>query len=386
MSEPEAPEQLDASEHSGQVRDGSTSTAAKILAEYGPSAGLAGAIEPFAGGDRERSLAERLAAHPLIMAPMASVTDASYRIMTRAGGADLAYSEMISCAGLHYGSARTQSLVEPDPDEPDVAVQLFGSKPELFREATESVVERLGERLVLIDINMACPVPKVIRRGEGAALMDTPELAEDIVRACIDGASGVPVTCKIRRGWYDGKETAPEFATRLEAAGACAVAVHGRYAPQYYHGEADWGCISRVVEAVSIPVIGSGDVMAAHDVVRMRAETGVTAVMVARGTYGNPWIFDDARRVMAGEEPRAHTTLERVRAFALHVRLLEAVGTSLKRARMLAGWYFKGMYDASSWRAAAMECSTVQEFLDLTAALEEELVRAGAAGEAGNGC
>ena len=331
-------------------------TPAEVLAAFAPSAGLAPALAPFAAGEKNRPLAERLAAHPLLMAPMAGVSDAAYRMMARAGGADLAYSEMVSCAGLHYGE-KSWELADPAEGEPDLAVQLFGSKPELFRESAERVAARLGERLALIDINMACPVPKVTRKGEGSALLEDPALAADIVRACRAGAPGVDVTVKIRRGRYAGQEVAPEFARAMEDAGAAAVAVHGRFATQMYHGEADWGVIDRVAGAVGIPVIASGDVLAHDAALRALSETGATAVMVARGTYGNPWVF-------SGHEP---TPAERIAAFACHVRLLEATGAHLKRARSLAGWYFKGMPDASRWRNAAMSCTTAPEFLSLAA-------------------
>ena len=202
---------------------------ADVLAALGPGVGLCGELAPFAGGSAGLPLAQRLAEHPLLMAPMAGVTDSAYRMMARAGGADLAYSEMVSCAGLHYGGEKTWELVDVAPGEPDLAVQLFGTKPELFAEAAAGVAERLGERLVLIDINMACPVPKVTKKGEGAALMETPELAASLVAACA-GTVDVPVTVKIRRGRRDGAEVAPEFARRMADAGAQAVAVHGRYA------------------------------------------------------------------------------------------------------------------------------------------------------------
>ena len=272
------------------------------------------------------------------MAPMAGVTDSAYRMMARAGGADLAYSEMVSCAGLHYGGEKTWELVDVAPGEPDLAVQLFGTKPELFAEAAAGVAERLGERLVLIDINMACPVPKVTKKGEGAALMETPELAASLVAACA-GTVDVPVTVKIRRGRRDGAEVAPEFARRMADAGAQAVAVHGRYATQFYHGEADWDVVRRVVEAVDVPVIGSGDVRDAREAARMLAETGATAVMFARGSYGNPWIFSQAsepgearRRLRVPHAPpRRHGSPPQARAQPCHL-----VPAGHARGRLLA--------------------------------------------------
>ena len=353
-------------------------TPADVLAAFGPGVGLLPRIEPFAGGDRRAPLAERLAAHPFLMAPMAGVTDSAYRLMARAGGADLAYSEMVSCAGLHFGGNGSWELAEPDDAEPDLAVQLFGSKPELFREAAAGVAGRLGAKLALIDINMACPVPKVAKKGEGAALMDEPELAEGIVRACVEALEpyGVPTTVKIRRGRRDGAEVAPEFARRMAAAGAQAVAVHGRFATQFYHGESDRSVVSRVAEAVDVPVIGSGDVRCAEDAAAMLRETGAAAVMVARGSYGNPWVFSDAARILAGNAPEAPSSIRRVEAFECHMRLLAATGAHLKRGRSLATWYLRGMPEAAYWRGRANDCSTLDEFLAVSAELKEAMGKA----------
>ena len=345
-------------------------TPASILRECAPDTGLAPAVRPF---PREGTLAERLAQNPFLMAPMAGVSDAAYRMMARAGGAALAYSEMVSVAGLHYGGAKTWELVVPHDLEPDIAVQLFGSQPEQFREAVALVGERLGERLALIDINMACPVPKVTRKGEGSALLDDPDRAAAIVRACLDEA-GVLVTVKIRSARRTGEpEVAPEFARAMEQAGASAVAVHGRTASQMYRGEADWGVVSRVADAVKIPVIGSGDVRSADDAARKLRSTGATAVMVARGTYGNPWIFDGARRIMAGGSAPTIPIEERLSAFVCHVRLLKATGAHMARARSLAGWYLRGVPNAAQWRERAMHCNGVEEYCALTDALRADM-------------
>lgn len=349
-------------------------TPAQVLAEWGPRAGLLGKPTPLPAKIDRIDLKSRFKVNPFLMAPMAGVSDAAYRTMARAGGAGLAYSEMVSCAGLHYGGEKTWELVEPAENEPDIAVQLFGSKPELFREAAASVSERLGERLALIDINMACPVPKVTKKGEGSALLDSPKLAAGLVRACIDGVgSHVPVTVKVRRGRRMGEEVAPEFARVMEDAGASAIAVHGRFANQLYHGEADWGCVSRVEQAVSVPVIGSGDVSSSQAAARMLSETGAAAVMVARGSYGNPWVFRDAAAILAGTSPSPRTPREKIAAFRCHVRLLDATGANLKRARSLAGWYLRGMPEAARLRGMVVTCQTLDDYLAVADAAERAL-------------
>lgn len=333
------------------------SSVSGILARCAEGAGLSAELRPF---PLEGSVRARLAGNPLIMAPMAGVSDAAYRIIARSGGAALAYSEMVSVAGLHYGSDKTWELVVPHAVEPDIAVQLFGSVPQQFEEAASAIAQRLGDRLVLIDVNMACPVPKVTKGGAGSALLDDVQRSADIVRACRAGLdlvhSSALVTVKIRRGRRMDEEVAPKFAMAMEAAGAAAVAVHGRFANQMYRGEADWGCVGRVVRAVKIPVVGSGDVYTYDDAQRMRVVTGCAAVMIARGTYGNPWVFSG----------RIPTSTERIEAFATHVRLLDATGAHMARARSLASWYFKGMPGAAMWRRRAMECDTAEDFLRLS--------------------
>ena len=355
------------------MTDGPGARPSQILAAYAESCGLASTARPFAPA---ASLRERLAANPFLMAPMAGVSDGAYRLMARAGGAALGYSEMVSVAGLHYGGAKTWELVLPQEGEPDIAVQLFGSRPEQFEEAAALVSERLGDALVLIDINMACPVPKVTRKGEGSALLEDPDRAAAIVRGCVANTA-VPVTVKIRSARRTGDaEVAPEFAQRMEDAGAAAVAVHGRTASQMYRGEADWGVVERVVRAVSIPVIGSGDVRSADAAARMLRETGATAVMIARGTYGNPWVFGNAARLVAGEESLEATADQRLSALACHVRLLKATGAHLARARSLAGWYLRGIPHAAMWRERAMHCASVDDYLALIETLRP-LVAAG---------
>ena len=345
-------------------------TAGELLAAYGPEAGLAPVVAPFA---RTGSLAERLAVCPFLMAPMAGVTDGAYRLMARAGGAALAVSEMVSVAGLHYANEKTWQLVDPLPEEPDIVVQLFGSEPAQFVEAASAVVERVGDKLVAIDVNMACPVPKVTRKGEGSALLDAPRRAAAIIEACRRGCGErVPVSAKIRIGRRPGEVVGPAFAQALEEAGAAAVAVHGRYASQFYRGESDVAAVADVVRAVSVPVIASGDALDAARAAQLKEATGAAAVYCARGTYGDPWIFADAARMLAGEAVGEHGTDERLAAFALHVRLLEATGAHLARARSLAGWYLKGMPEAAAWRERAMHCDTVGDYLALIDAVRAQ--------------
>ena len=205
---------------------------AELLATHAAEAGLASALDP---APRTHDLTALLGSNPFLMAPMAGVSDAAYRVMARAGGAGFAYTEMVSVAGIHFSGEKTWELVIPDECEPDIAVQLFGSDPSQFAEAATAVQERLGNKLLLIDVNMACPVPKVTRKGEGSALMGDPDRAAEIVRA-VAGSCEVPTTLKIRAGRTADAMVAPEFARRMVDAGAAAVAVHGRFASQFYRG------------------------------------------------------------------------------------------------------------------------------------------------------
>ena len=254
-----------------------------------------------------------LAANPVVLAPMAGVTDKAFRTLCIEHGAQITCSEMISAKGLEYANERTHHLIEPAPAEEHFAVQLFGHEPDVMAAQAVAVAEELGERLAFIDVNMGCPVPKVHKKGEGSGLMRTPDLAAEIVAAMVKacGPLGVEITAKIRSGWDDASVNAVEVARCLEQAGAAAIGVHGRTAKQLYRGKADWGVIADVARAVSVPVIGSGDVMSAADAKRMLQETGAAAAFVARGAMGNPWIFN-------GHEP---TSAERIQAARRHLQL-----------------------------------------------------------------
>ena len=318
-------------------------------------------------------LRARYAEQPFLMAPMAGVTDAAYRLMCRRRGAETCTTEMVSVAGLAYDSAKTWVLVEPDPREPQLCVQLFGSKPEQFARAAEAVGERLGARLTSIDINMACPARKVATKGEGAALMDRPEAARAIVRACVAHAE-VPVTVKLRAGFAAGERTAPELAAALEQEGAAAVAVHGRTANMLYTGTADWSIIDEVAARVAVPVVGSGDVFSAADAVRMLETTAAEAVFIARGTYGNPWIFGDALALLrAGAAPPERGSAERLAALREHLALLHETQPFMARARTFAGWYLKGLPHAAFWRGKLVHCTAYEEYAALVDEIEADV-------------
>ncbi len=231
-------------------------------------------------------------ANPFLLAPLAGVTDAPFRRICGEMGAGLVYSEMVSAKGLWYKDKNTDRLLEILDGEAPVAYQIFGHEPEIMAEAVHMLNER---NHVLLDINMGCPVPKIVRNGEGSALMRDPDLAQRVVEAAVS-ASTKPVTVKIRAGWNDAEKNAVEVARAIEAGGASAVAVHGRTREQFYSGNADWNIIAAVKDAVRIPVIGNGDVSDVTAAYRMMQETDCDFVMIGRGALGNPWIFESLAR------------------------------------------------------------------------------------------
>ena len=339
----------------------------------------------MAPADGPDQLRRRYAAQPFLMAPMAGVTDAAYRIMARRRGATTCSTEMVSAVAITYGNEKTWRLVDPEPEEPQIVVQLFGSKPELFARAAAAVEERVGERLTAIDINMGCPARKVASKGEGAALLEEPELAEAIVRATVE-AVDVPVMVKMRSGLHAGESPAPELAARFEQAGACAVAVHGRTADEQYMGHADWGVIDEVAARVRIPVIGSGDVFCAADAVRMLTTTAAEAVYIARGTYGDPWVFGDALALLRdGAEPPERSSAERLDALREHLTLLHETQPYMARARTFGPLYLKGMPHASYWRHRIMDCRVYEEYLALVDDIEADVAACERFEEAGIG-
>lgn len=297
------------------------------------------------------------------MAPMAGVTDVAFRTLCLEQGADLAFTEMVSAKGLSYANEKTRHLLALAPGERQVAVQLFGHEPAVMASQAAWIEQEMGEALAYLDINMGCPARKIVTKGDGSALMKDPALAADIVKA-VAKAVEHPVTAKFRRGWAEGDETAPEFARRMEQAGAAAVAVHGRFAEQLYRESADWGSIARVKEAVRIPVVGNGDVRSGADAVRMRNETGCDAIMIARGAEGNPWVFAQVQAALAGNsEPVSPTLEQRIAMARRHARLLaEREGRNVVRMRKHAAWYVHGLPGAAAARGRINACSTPEDF------------------------
>jgi nifR3 family TIM-barrel protein len=290
----------------------------------------------------------------VVLGPMAGVTEAPFRGICKRMGAALTYTEMISAKGLHYNpDARvSRELLTFDPAEVPCAVQLFGSDPALMADRAAWVVAEYGPDVACIDVNMGCPVTKVVGNGEGSALMRTPDLAAAIVRVMAE-AVPVPVTVKFRAGWDESSVNAVEFACAMEAAGASALCVHGRTRQQFYRGTADWDVIAAVKAVVSVPVIGSGDVFSATDAKAMLDRTGCDAVMVARGAQGNPWIFREARALIDRDEVLAPpSALERVAMAREHARALVAFGGehAVTRMRKHVGWYITGIPGASRVR------------------------------------
>ncbi len=290
----------------------------------------------------------------IYLAPMAGVTDAAMRGLCAAQGAQITFTEMVSAKGLSYQNQRTASLLRLSPEEKQVGVQLFGREPELLARITAGLCEDLGSRLAVVDINMGCPAPKVVRNGEGCALMNEPELAGKIISA-VKKASAVPVSVKFRKGMDDAHLCAVDFAKMAEDAGADMVTVHGRTRAQYYSGQADWEMIAAVKQAVTVKVVGNGDIFTAQDAARMLAQTGCDGVMVARGAQGNPFLFAQiAELLFEGKVTTFPTKEERIETCLRHAQIsMEQKGEriAIREMRTHAPHYLKGMPGAAKIRA-----------------------------------
>ena len=299
----------------------------------------------------------------VILAPMAGVTDLPFRVLCKEQGAGLLCMEMVSAKAIYYGSKNTEELMKISPAEMPVSLQLFGSDADIMADRAKKIEEK---PFAVLDINMGCPVPKVVNNGEGSALMKNPKLAEEIITKMVKAVKK-PVTVKIRKGFDEAHLNAVEMAKIAEASGAAAVAVHGRTREQYYAGKADWDCIRAVKEAVKIPVIGNGNVTDALSAERLLKETGCDGVMVGRAAQGNPFIFREITEYLeTGVIPPKPTPAEVRATIERHARMqMEEKGeyTGVREMRKHLSWYTVGYPNSAKYRQMINSMETMEELL-----------------------